>query len=82
MRQPRQPFSFEWHSVIHMLPKQEMIMASQAATPTAIAEPESDWNEARIESAMARLQEMHAQVRTNNDLMRAIIDTKQAAPSP
>lgn len=43
-------------------------MAALASSPGRTAEQESDWNEAQIESALGRLQEMHAQVQHTLEL--------------
>ncbi|KAL8701164.1 MAG: hypothetical protein Q9201_005054 [Fulgogasparrea decipioides] len=40
----------------------------------APANPEAEWSETRIESAMARLQEMHAQLRHLRDAVPRLID--------
>lgn len=37
-------------------------MATVAAAPITPAEEDTGWNEAQIESALGRLQEMHVQV--------------------
>lgn len=40
-------------------------MAAVAVPPDVTSRLEGEWNESQIESALARLQEMHAQVSRN-----------------
>ncbi|KAI4176282.1 MAG: hypothetical protein LQ343_001020 [Gyalolechia ehrenbergii] len=49
-------------------------MATVAAAPITPAEEDTGWNEAQIESALGRLQEMHVQLRHLRDALSRLVD--------
>ncbi|KAI4144760.1 MAG: hypothetical protein L6R39_004044 [Caloplaca ligustica] len=58
-------------------------MAAVAVPPDVTSRLEGEWNESQIESALARLQEMHAQLRYLRDAIPRLIDpllTQQPSP--
>ncbi|KAL8895608.1 MAG: hypothetical protein Q9207_008097 [Kuettlingeria erythrocarpa] len=58
-------------------------MAAAPALSNSAPKLESEWDEARIESALARLQEMHAQLRHLRDAVPRLIDPMLVQqPSP
>ncbi|KAL8723746.1 MAG: hypothetical protein Q9225_000041 [Loekoesia sp. 1 TL-2023] len=56
-------------------------MAALVTSPNRTANQESDWNEAQIESALGRLQEMHAQQPSPEDLYTSFASNATAIRS-